>query len=61
MRFIILFICLLLTNPILAKVINYQTDTFADIATWYKESQADPKTTLMVFDLDDTLITMSQP
>lgn len=60
MRFIIIFICSLLINPVLATVINYQTDAFVDIAAQYKESGADPKTTLMVFDLDDTLITMSQ-
>lgn len=61
MRFIIIFICSLLLNSVFAEVINYQTDTFANIATQYKELRADPKTTLMVFDLDDTLITMTQP
>lgn len=61
MRIIIIFIYLLLINPVLAHVINYQTDTFADIAAQYNKLQVDPKTTLMVFDLDDTLITMSQP
>lgn len=61
MRFILIFICSLLLNPVFAEVINYQTDTFANIAAQYKESGADPKTTLMVFDLDDTLITMTQP
>jgi hypothetical protein len=61
MRFIIIFICSLLLNPVFAEVINYQTDTFANIAARYKELGADPKTTLMVFDLDDTLITMTQP
>lgn len=60
MRFVILFICSLLINPVLARVINYQTDTFADIAAWYDELQVDPQTTLLVFDLDDTLLTMSQ-
>lgn len=51
----------MLTNPILAQVINYQTDSFANIEAQYKKLGVDPKTTLMVFDLDDTLITMSQP
>lgn len=60
MRFIIIFICSLLINSSIAQVINYQTDTFADIEAQYKKSGSDPKTTLMVFDLDDTLITMSQ-
>lgn len=61
MRFIIIFICSLLLNPVFSGVINYQTDTFANIAAQYKELDVDPKTTLMVFDLDDTLITMTQP
>lgn len=60
MPFIIFFICSLLINPIHAEVINYQTDSFADIAAQYKDLKVNPKTTLMVFDLDDTLITMSQ-
>ncbi|MFA6301543.1 MAG: DUF2608 domain-containing protein [Legionella sp.] len=61
MRFIMLFICSLVIAPVQAKVINYQTDTFADVVKLYKDLPVDPKTTLMVFDLDDTLITMSQP
>jgi hypothetical protein len=61
MRFILMFICSLLINPVISQVINYQTDSFADISAQYRELRVDPKTTLMVFDLDDTLITMSQP
>ncbi|HAT9080840.1 TPA: DUF2608 domain-containing protein, partial [Legionella pneumophila subsp. pneumophila] len=61
MRFIIIFIYSLLLNPVFAEVIHYQTDTFAKIAAQYKKLGVDPKTTLMVFDLDDTLITMTQP
>ncbi|KTD14506.1 hypothetical protein Lgra_0537 [Legionella gratiana] len=61
MRFILFFICSLLINPIFAKVINYELDSFAEIAALYGDWQRDPKTTLMVFDLDDTLITMTQP
>lgn len=61
MRFILFFICSLLINPLIAKVSNYQTNNFADIAAWYEELVVDPQTTLLVFDLDDTLITMSQP
>lgn len=61
MRFIIIFIFSLLFNSIFAQVINYQTDSFADIAAQYKRLDVDPKTTLMVFDLDDTLLTMTQP
>lgn len=51
----------LLISPAMAQVINYQTDSFAAIAAEYKRMAVDPKTTLMVFDLDDTLITMTQP
>lgn len=61
MRFTLILIGSLLFNSVLAQVINYQTDTFADIAAKYKELGVEPTTTLMVFDLDDTLITMSQP
>lgn len=61
MRFIIMFICFMLINPVLAQIINYQTDSFAEIELQYKKLGVDPKTTLMVFDLDDTLITMSHP
>lgn len=61
MRFLMLLICSLLITPVQAKVIDYQTDTFADVVKLYKDLPVDPKTTLMVFDLDDTLITMSQP
>lgn len=61
MRFIKIFIFSLLFNPVFAEVINFQTDTFKEIASRYQELGADPKTTLMVFDLDDTLITMTQP
>ena len=45
MRFIIMFICSLVLNSVFAEVINYQTDTFANIAAQYKELRADPKTT----------------
>ncbi|KTD65310.1 hypothetical protein Lsan_0826 [Legionella santicrucis] len=61
MRFILFLICSLFINSIFAKVINYEMDSFADIATLYEKAKSDPKSTLMVFDLDDTLITMTQP
>lgn len=61
MRFIIIFIGSLFSNFIFAQIINYQTDSFKEITAEYKRLGADPKTTLMVFDLDDTLITMTQP
>ncbi|KTC85287.1 DUF2608 domain-containing protein [Legionella cincinnatiensis] len=61
MRFILFLICSLFINPIFAKVINYEMESFADLTTLYEEVRSDPKSTLMVFDLDDTLITMTQP
>lgn len=61
MRFIALIICLIFINPLFANVNNYQTDSFANIATLYEQLHLNPKKTLMVFDLDDTLITMTQP
>jgi hypothetical protein len=61
MRIIIICICSLFFCSAFAQVINYQTDSFSDIEARYKSLGGNPKTTLMVFDLDDTLITMSQP
>lgn len=61
MRFTLFLICALLITPVFSKVIHYQTDSFADIAALYEKLHVDPQTTLMAFDLDDTLITMSQP
>lgn len=60
MRIFISFICSLLISPVFAQVIDYQTDSFAEIASQYEQLGVDPHKTLMVFDLDDTLITMSQ-
>ncbi|AUH70855.1 DUF2608 domain-containing protein [Legionella sainthelensi] len=61
MPFILFLICSLFINPIFARVIHYEMDSFADIATLYEEMRSDPRSTLLVFDLDDTLITMTQP
>ncbi|KTD56026.1 hypothetical protein Lsai_2156 [Legionella sainthelensi] len=61
MPFILFLICSLFINPIFARVIHYELDSFADIATLYEEMRSDPRSTLLVFDLDDTLITMTQP
>ncbi|WP_115712019.1 DUF2608 domain-containing protein [Legionella sainthelensi] len=61
MQFILFLICSLFINPIFAKVIYYEMDSFVDIATLYEELRSDPQSTLLVFDIDDTLITMTQP
>lgn len=61
MQFILFLICSLFINPICAKVIDYEMDSFADIANLYEGVRSEPRSTLLVFDLDDTLITMTQP
>ncbi len=61
MQIIVLFLCSFFITPLFAKVIDYQTDSFADIAARYQQLDVKPETTLMVFDLDDTLITTTQP
>lgn len=61
MQFILFLICSLFINPICAKVIDYEMDSFADIANLYEWVRSEPRSTLLVFDLDDTLITMTQP
>lgn len=61
MRYILLFISVLFIQTSFAKVVNYQTDNYTQIKQIYQNSALDPKTTLLAFDLDDTLITMTQP
>lgn len=61
MRYILLFISVLFIQSSFAKVVNYQTDNYTQIKQIYQNSALDPKTTLLAFDLDDTLITMTQP
>lgn len=61
MRYLWILFCTVLIQVSYAKVINYQTDSFDNIIQIYKTTTLDPKTTLLVFDLDDTLITMTQP
>src|SRR6476620_3356437 len=61
MRYILILFCMLFIQPSFAKVFNYQTDSFERINRIYQNASLDPKTTLLVFDLDDTLITMTQP
>ncbi|WP_419420158.1 DUF2608 domain-containing protein [Legionella sp. D16C41] len=60
MRIILFLISSLLLNVSFAKVFNYQTDSFADIATLYEKTVTNPENTLMVFDIDDTLLTMTE-
>ncbi|WP_131783496.1 DUF2608 domain-containing protein [Legionella gresilensis] len=61
MRILLFLIFSVFFSPLFAKVINYQTDSFTEIAALYNKANIDPKTTLLVFDLDDTLLTMTQP
>lgn len=61
MRVLMLFLSIFLIQSSFAKVTEYQVDNFAKINDIYQHSSINPKTTLLAFDLDDTLITMSQP
>lgn len=61
MRVALFFLCFLVLNAASARVINYQTDNFKDIAQKYASLHVPMSRTLMVFDLDDTLMTMSKP
>lgn len=47
MRLLLIFVCYLVINPAMAKVIDYQTDSFAAIALEYERMAVDPKTTLL--------------
>ena len=45
----------------LAQVTHYETDNFEKIASIYHKQILNPKQTLLVFDIDNTLLTMTQP
>lgn len=61
MRYIPILLCALFMHASFAKVFDYQTDSFQDIQNIYNKASLNPKTTLLAFDLDDTLLTMTQP
>lgn len=61
MRYLIIVFVAFFIQPSFAKVTEYQVDNFAKINNIYTHAALNPKTTLLVFDLDDTLITMTQP
>ena len=61
MRYLIIVFVAFFIQPSFAKVTEYQVDNFAKINDIYTHAALNPKTTLLVFDLDDTLITMTQP
>ncbi|QDQ39471.1 DUF2608 domain-containing protein [Legionella geestiana] len=61
MRVALFFLCSLFLNVASARVVNYQTNNFKDIAQKYASLHVPMSRTLMVFDLDDTLMTMSRP
>lgn len=61
MRYLIIVLFIFFIQPSFAKTTEYQVDNFAKINYVYTHAALNPKTTLLVFDLDDTLITMTQP
>lgn len=61
MRYLIILLSFFLLQPSFAKVVEYQVDHFSKINDIYTHTALNPKTTLLAFDLDDTLITMTQP
>lgn len=61
MRYFIILLTVLFIQPAFAKVTEYQVDNFAKIQYIYSHAALNPKTTLLAFDLDDTVITMTQP
>lgn len=61
MRYLIILFFALFTQLSFAKVTEYQVDSFAKINSIYAQAALNPKTTLLVFDIDDTLLTMTQP
>jgi hypothetical protein len=60
MRYLILLLSIFIDQSSYANVTEYQADNFNKINYIYTHANINLKTTLLVFDLDDTLITMTQ-
>lgn len=60
MRYLIIVFVTFFIQSSFAKVTEYQVNNFAKINDIYTHAALNPRTTLLVFDLDDTLITMTQ-
>lgn len=61
MRWIISFICCLYLITASSTIVNIKADNFGEIAKFYQKLAVNPEETLLVFDVDDTLLTMTQP
>lgn len=61
MRYLLILLSVFFIQSSYAKVTEYQVDDFGKINDIYTHAALNPKSTLLVFDLDDTLITMTQP
>lgn len=61
MRLVVFLMLSLWFRAGIADVVNIRVDSFSEIDSIYRHKIADPTKTLLVFDIDDTLLTMSQP
>jgi hypothetical protein len=61
MKIVCFLFALFINTVAFSNVTTIQTDSFADINNIYEKEVKDPKKTLLVFDIDDTLLTMTQP
>lgn len=61
MRLIMLLVLAVWYHAGMTEVINIETDSFAKINSLYHDKVTDHANTLLVFDIDETLLTMSQP
>lgn len=61
MRLLILLITSLWLHTSIAEVVNVKAGSFSEIDSLSQHEKLDPTKTLLVFDIDNTLLTMSQP
>ncbi len=60
MRLVTLLVLAIWYHAGMAQVIHIETDSFAEINSLYHDKVTDRANTLLVFDIDETLLTMSQ-
>lgn len=53
--------CFIIQAQVFADVTHYETSSYKEIARFYQKQMRHPKQTLLVFDIDNTLLTMTQP
>lgn len=61
MRLVMLLVFAIWCQVGVAEVVHIETDSFAKINALYHDKVTDRAKTLLVFDIDETLLTMSQP